>query len=407
MHGRIKRLSGFRALSLASVFILLHLCFCARESKPAARMAPVDVQIPQKVRHSAFQSALSHFEAQLSQDVAGDSIGSISAGVVVGTELVWAKGFGWADVERQIPADAETVYRIGSISKSFTAVAMAQLVEKGLFSLDDPVERFFPEIKGLSDKPENAPPVTFRNLASHTAGLIREPRLRGAAAGPIGEWENKILESIPETAFQSLPGERYSYSNIGFGILGLAISRTAGIPFMDMVTGRIFKPLGMQSSFFILTPERLPHLSMGYVKRRDGTVDAEAPAREHAGRGYKVPNGGIYSTVGDMAKFIAAMTGASPVKILSDSMRREMLTVQTPEGRSKYGLGFSINIDKDGFTTAGHGGSVAGYNAHIVFDPQSKTGVILLRNYNGGKTSLSGAARTLLKKLAAAGYVSK
>jgi len=362
---------------------------------------PLPVVAGEQVGFSEFEAAIGRFEAKLASDVAEDGIGSIAAGVFVGDKVVWAQGFGWADVDKQVPAEADTIYRIGSISKSFTAVLMAQMAERGKFKLDDAVAQYFPAIEGLIEKSEGAEAITFRHLASHTAGLIREPRLRGAASGPISGWEDKILASIPTTAYQSLPGERYSYSNIGFGMLGLAVSRAAGKGFMELVTEEIFKPLGMESSFFVLTEEHRAKLSMGYTGRGD-RISGESPAREHAGRGYKVPNGGIYSTVGDLAKFGAAMCGASKVNVFSAETRKEILTQQTPEGGGRYGLGFSISVDSDGFTTMGHGGSVSGYNAHLVFDPKSKMGVVLLRNYSGGQTNLGRDARGLLKELVTA-----
>jgi CubicO group peptidase (beta-lactamase class C family) len=385
-------------LVLFGPWFVSHFYSC-NPPEPPSIPTPVEVTAGEKVKHDPFQAAISRFEAKLAQDVAEDSMGSISAGVVVGNDVIWANGFGWADIEKQIPADAETVYRTGSISKSFTAVLMMKMVEKGYFELDDPVERYFPEIKNLADKPENAEPITFRHLASHTSGLIREPKLKGAASGPISQWEEKILASIPKTSYQSMPGEKFSYSNIGFGMLGLAVSRAAGKPFMDLVQEHIFDPLGMASSFFVLTDGYVPRLSMGYVQRRDGTVDAEFPAKEHAGRGYKVPNGGIYSTVGDLSKFVAAMTGTSSEKIFSEETRQEILKRQTPEGGSGYGLGFFRQKDEDGFISIGHGGSVAGYNASMVFDLESKIGVVIFRNYNRGKTDLGRSTRDLLKEL--------
>ncbi len=385
-------------------FVLIGICFVlnfysCKPPEPPSIPTPVEVTAGQKVKHDPFQAAISHFEAKLAQDVAEDSVGSISAGVVVGNDVIWDNGFGWADIEKRIPAGAETIYRTGSISKSFTAVLMMQMVEKGYFKLDDPVKKYFPEMNGLAERPEDAKPITFRHLASHTSGLIREPRLKGAASGPINQWEDKISASIPKTACQSMPGEKYSYSNIGFGMLGLAVSRAVGKPFMDLIQEHIFNPLGMTSSFFILTDEHVSHLAMGYVQRRDGTVDAAFPAKEHAGRGYKVPNGGIYSTVGDLAKFVSAMTGASSEKIFSEEARQEILRRQTPEGGSGYGLGFFRQKDEDGFISIGHGGSVAGYNAGMVFDPGSKIGVVIFRNYNRGKTNLGRSIRDLLKEL--------
>jgi CubicO group peptidase (beta-lactamase class C family) len=391
-----------------SLFVLLNLSialtfFSCLQQEQTMVSIPVEIAPGQKVKHDSFQAAISRFEARLAQDVAEDSIGSISAGVVVGRKVVWTNGFGWADIERKIPTSTGTIYRTGSISKSFTAVLMMLMIEEGHFKLDDPVEKYFPEINNLADRPENAEPITFRYLASHTAGLIREPRLKGAASGPISLWEDRVLASIPKTSYRSLPGEKYSYSNIGFGILGLAVSRAVGRPFTVLVKEHIFDPLGMRSSFFILSENHHPQLAMGYVHGRDGSVNAGPPAREHEGRGYKVPNGGIYSTVGDLLKFVAAMTGSLTPNIFSEGTRLELITRQTPEEGSGYGLGFSINTDEDGFTSIGHGGSVAGYNAGMIFDAETKIGVVIFRNYNRGKTNLSRSIRNLLKELAGSG----
>ena len=225
-----------------------------------------------------------------------------------------------------------------------------------------------------------------------------DSRFEGSSE-PIEIWEDKILLSIPTTAFHSIPGTKYAYSNIGFGKLGLAISRAAQEPFMSLVHDLIFEPLGMTSSTFMLTPEQQQRMSVGYANGED-RIDTELPARELTGRGYKVPNGGVYSTVGDLARFIASQTGASPVAILSEESRGEMHKVQTPESESTgYGLGFSIDQTGSGHRAIGHGGSVAGHNAAIMFNPESTIGVALLRNYNQGQTNLERTASRLLGDL--------
>jgi CubicO group peptidase (beta-lactamase class C family) len=192
----------FGWIALFSFCLVLNSNLC-KQPERSSMPIPVEVAAGEKVKQSPFQAAISRFEAQLAQDVAEDSVGSISAGVVVGNDVIWAKGFGWADIEKQTPADEETIYRTGSISKSFTAVLMMQMVGQGYFKLDDPVEKYFPEINNLADRPEGAKPLTFRNLASHTSGLSREPNLKGAASGPISQWEDKILASIPKTSYLS------------------------------------------------------------------------------------------------------------------------------------------------------------------------------------------------------------
>lgn len=351
--------------------------------------------VPAAAQFTPFEQALAEFDAKVARGVADDGAGCVSIAVFRGDRVLWSKGYGWADIDKQIPATAETIGRTGSITKSFTAVVMAQLVERGVLALDQPVVEHLPEFAQIQNGFADAPAITFRMLASHTGGLIREPELEGAASGSIDQWEEKILASIPKTRCQSAPGTEYSYSNIGSGILGLTCSRAAEVPFIQLVQDQILTPLGMESStFMIRDPDHVRRLSVGYAKdRRTGAVSADRATREHSGRGYKVPNGGLYSTVGDLAKFAAAMMGESSVEILSAATRDEMLRPQAPA--EAYGLGFQVR-EADGLWMVGHGGSVAGYNAGLYFDLESKVGVAMLRT-----TSFNPPIRGLLEELVA------
>jgi CubicO group peptidase (beta-lactamase class C family) len=138
---------------------------------------------------------------------------------------------------------------------------------------------------------------------------------------------------------------------------------------------------------------------VGYANGSFG-IDPTLPEQEHLGRGYKVPNGGIYTTVSDLARFVGALTGSGKT-IVSDSMRRAMMTKQTPEqGPSGYGLGLMLESNRAP-TVFSHGGSVAGYTAMVAFEPQSRIGVIILRNYLTGETQLAAAADGLVRALVA------
>lgn len=362
------------------------------------------VGTPVAAQNAAWDREIADFAEQLSVQVSEDDVGGIAAGIVVDGDLVWARGFGWADRDGRVPMSPSAVSRTGSISKSVTAVLMMRLVDQGVIALDEPVERYLPEFARVSDKRPGAETVTFRHLASHTAGLIREPtNVAEMVRGRLELWEERIVESLENTAYDSIPGARYQYSNIGFGALGLALSRAAGKPFMDMVQSEVFDPLGMTgSSFVVVGGELEPRLATGYVNRRDGSIDAEQPAREHEGRGYKVPNGGVYSTVADLGRLLGAIAGVPGLRILSEASRLEMISVQTPEDPSRgYGLGFSVRADGDGNKIVSHGGSVAGYTAHMAVDPDARIGVVLLRNYQGGATNLGRAAQGLVERLAA------
>ncbi len=346
-----------------------------------------------------FEQALARFDAVVAAAVAEDAGGAVTLAVFSGTEVIWAKGYGWANIEGRVAADARTIGRTGSISKSFTAVLMMQLVERGIIGLDDRVSDYFPEIEGLTERPAGAEPITFRMLASHTAGLAREPALQGAATGSIYGWEDKVLASIPTTRYQTAPLTEYSYSNIGFGMLGLALSRAAGVPFMDLMETLIFGPLGLESTTFVLdSPDLITRMSVGYTRDRStGEISAEQATLEHFGRGYKVPNGGVYSTAHDLAAFGAALMGEGDLQILSEKSRSEMFTPQEPA--SGYGLGLFLSTSDDGLLFVGHGGSVAGYNANLLFDPETKLGVSMLRT-----TSYNPPVAALLSRLVATAH---
>jgi cyanophycinase len=373
-----------------------------QERDTPASAPPVDTAQPAALSGTTVgppkSAAISAFRLQLRADVAADKVGGITAAVVIGDHMVWAEAFGRADSSSKRVAGVDTIYRIGSVTKTMTAVVLSQLVDRNTIALDDPVETYLPEVHGFTGARPGATPITFRQLASHTAGLIREPTLAGAGIGPIALWKSKVLACIPTTSFDALPGERYLYSNIGYGVLGLALERAAGRPFMTLVEDGIFTPLGMTSSTFIINDELQPRLSVGYANRPTG-IDTEFPASQHVERGYKVPSGGVYSTVRDLARFIGALDGAGST-VTSAAMRLGMRTKQTPEaGAGGYGLGLALYASTGAAPLAGHSGGVAGYTSHIVFDPESKIGVILLRNYETGRTDLEAAANQLVRSL--------
>ncbi|MGE5462799.1 MAG: serine hydrolase domain-containing protein [Syntrophothermus sp.] len=345
-------------------------------------------------------SIIEEFENQLRKDLQDDNInGSMSAAVVEKDTVIWANAFGPIHRNGDRPADANTIYRSGSITKSFTAFLMMQLVEEGTMALDQPVENYLPEIRQI-DGYSNTSRFTVHQLASHTAGLVREPKLDKADAGPIERWEEKVLQSIPQTSFEAKPGEKFSYSNIGYGILGLALSRAAKRPFIEMIEQRIFQPLQMDNSFFVVPEHKLGNLAqgMGGGPFGDEEIDFEGPQKEHAGRGYKVPNGGIYSTPADLAKFMICNMGYSD---LLDKQSLELLhTKQTPEPAYHcYGLGFELYQDPS-ISIAGHAGGVPGYTSYFGFEKEYQYGVILMRNYNWGMTSWDFGPKVLLRKLA-------
>lgn len=345
-------------------------------------------------------------DSLVAAEFAKDSIGSITVGIIAGSQLVWTRSVGFADMKTRRLANRNTVYRIGSITKPFTAVMLMQLVAAGKVQLSDPVERYLPEVKQLASKPSGAPPFTFLQLATMTAGLAREPDDAGPFwTGPVSAWEKTLLAALPHTRYTSVPGTEYSYSNIGYAILGAALARVAGQPYTEWERLQVFKPLGMERTRFEIHATIESDLAVGYQVKDDGTLDDQTAAREaRAGRGYKVPNGAIFTTIDDLARFVVFELGRGPDSVLARSILDAAfggIVATDPFLQTGYGLGF-MAMRRDDYSFLGHSGSVAGYRAAMYYDRSYQLGVVVLRNVIGGKQDPNRLAVDILSLLAAA-----
>ena len=326
--------------------------------------------------------AIEQVDALAAGELAKDNIGSITIGIVSGGKLVWTKSYGSADTEKKLPATKDTVYRIGSITKQFTALMLLQLVEQGKVHLSDPVEKYLPEVNRLQKRFPNTPPITLFQLATHTSGLDREPDDEQMLyiKGPVSEWEKKLIATIPLTSYLYEPGTRYSYSNIGYAILGLALSRAAGEPYVEYIEKHILKPLGMSQTAFILDERMKENRAKGFLIE-NGKADAEEPERqEREGNGWRVPNGRLYSTVGDLARFVAFELGEEHTSVLSrKTLEGNLERVGSAYSDFTYGYGLGFQVRRRGNLVAiGHDGVLAGYQCSAWIDPKTHLGVITL-----------------------------
>jgi CubicO group peptidase (beta-lactamase class C family) len=322
---------------------------------------------------------------------ARNPIGSVTVGVVSGNQLIWTKSYGNADMEKHLAAGKDTVYRIGSITKMFTAVMLEQLADAGTVHLSDPVEKYFPEINSVQGRFTNAPPITLIQLATHTSGLAREPNdtEKYVEGGPVSDWEKFLIAALPHLHYAAEPGTRFIYSNIGYASLGAALSRAAGQPYLQYVPAHIFAPLGMDHSALDVNPGLLAHLSKGYTVEPGGKIDADAAQRELAGRGYKVPNGAIFTTVGDLGKFASFLMGFGPDTVLkTTSLEKYLNQIEVPSNSQLsqgYGLGFMV-LRRDGYIAFGHGGDVAGYQAALYMNRDKGIALVVMANALGPGT---------------------
>lgn len=336
--------------------------------------------------------------ALVEAELAKDGVGGLSLGIIENGELVDTAAFGYADIDREIRATPEHVYRIGSITKQFTGIALLMMSRDGIVALTDPVEKYVPEVNDVRDRYRVAPPITLVQLATMTSGLAREPDgLSAFTVGPASDWLNVVLRALPELRYDFPPDTHYQYSNIGYAILGVSLERASGRAYMDYVRSEILEPLGMRDTDFVPRAHFEERLATGY-EVVDGAIETETSAWEHLGRGYKVPNGALYSTVGDLARFIAFQLGHGSNEVLSsDALDDNFSRVNSATGdlSSGYGIGFRV-IRRGEQIVYGHTGTVAGYRAAAFFDRSGDRGVVILRNVTGGKLDVVELALTVL-----------
>ncbi len=317
----------------------------------------------------------------------------LSIALVKGDEVIWARGFGFRDLERGLPATPETLYAIGSITKSFTAIALLQLAEQGKLSLDDPVEAHLP----FRLKPQGKP-VRIWHLLTHSSGLpalaYAEASIRAATGAggkflPIATCDDMLtfMRDAEDWAL-TRPGERWFYLNEGYVLLGCIVQRCSGLPYETYVKEHLLKPLGMERSTFSREDvEKDPDAATPYIITRDG---GRLPSRYP----YEAisADGGLISSVFDLAKYIRMFLKWGEyegVRLLSRESIEEMekgrvrVPWEGPFGPVHYAYGLSVTSDFLGYKLIGHGGSVLVATAYLGFVPEEDVGVALLANGSG------------------------
>ena len=339
--------------------------------------SPVRAQAPAAASDPDVLGAQRLFSAWLESQIAYRGLPGIVVGVVQDQDLVWAKGFGYADVAKKVAMTPATKFRMASHSKLFTATAIMQLREQGKVRLDDPVATHLSWFK-LKPAGEDDGPVTIEQLLSHSSGLPRE--LNDHWTSWKFPTEAEVRDGIAEKQAAFPPATRWKYSNLAYTIAGMVVEKESGVPWADYVQRNIFDPLGMTSSS---VDKDVPGLAVGYGRRMpDGTREVR-PFVSARGMGSAT---GISSTVEDMARFVSAQFRTGPRggnRILSTGSLREMHRVRSLENTwtSGNGIGFSVSRVGDR-SFIGHGGGYPGYTTQTFFEPTSKVGVIVLTNTN-------------------------
>ena len=312
-------------------------------------------------------------KARLDQVVKSYTTGNTFMGsvlVVDGDRMLLDKGYGMADLEWNIPDAPDVKFRLGSVTKQFTATLVLLLQQDGKLKIEDPVSKYLPDAPKAWDK------ITVANLLGHTSGIpsFTNPK------------EFTVWKMSPHTPEEELalfrdkpldfePGSQFAYSNSNFEVLGVVIEKVSGKKYGDLLRERIFAPLGMKDSGLDTDELILPKRAQGYMPGPGGIVLARSESMT-------VPwaAGSIYSTTGDLLKWERGLFGG---KVLS----ADSLKAMTTPGKGNYGLGVGVD-SKDGLKVVQHGGGIEGFNTHLLYVPERRIAVVALSNVNGVAPSM-------------------
>ena len=356
--------------------------------------------VAQPVATTQHRDAVRLVEHWLEAAAAYDRLPALSAGIVIGQDLVWSRGYGTIDERGRVPATASTIYGICSISKLFTAVAAMHAWEAGRLPLDDDVARLIPDLRRLAGTDPDSGPVTVRSLLTHSSGVPREIAAPNwtAPAFAAPQREQMLADLARQRSFMRV-GDRYQYSNLGFVLVGEAVSAAAGRPFEDYVRDNVLVPLQLKD-----TTTRLPvgllgtRLAVGYgVMRRDGTRPRMPPYEF----GSIAAAAGFASSVEDLARFAAwqfRLHRQGGQDVLRVATLREMHRVHwtDPDGKTAWGLGFAVSREGAN-TVVSHSGVCPGYETAIALALKDEVGVIALTNANAAGPYTRQMRQLLLK----------
>ena len=320
-----------------------------------------------------YAAAVAELDALLREEVADKRLPALSVALIDDQRVVWAKGYGFRDRGRTEPATAETVYRVGSVSKLFTDVAVMRQVEAGKLDLDAPVSKVIPDFKpAMADGQK---PITLRMLMAHRSGLVREPAV-GNYFDPTGPSLSATVASLNGVPLVYPPGELTKYSNAAIAVVGYALEQSAGKPFADHVQRDVLDRLGMKSSSFAPTPAVTKNLADAVMWTYHGR-EFPAPTFELG----MAPAGCMYSTVLDLARFASCLFAGGKVgdhQLLKPETIEAMFAPQFAGKDAKGGFGLGFMTDElDGHKRVSHGGAVYGFATQWAILPGEKLGVVI------------------------------
>lgn len=318
------------------------------------------------------QQKLKQIEAAVSKFMATSHAPGVSVAVVENGEYEWAEGFGFADLENNVPASEHTLFRLGSISKPLTSVGALELWERGKIDLDAPVQKYCPAF------PEKPKPITTREVMGHLGGIRHYKQgPDDLEVGNTKHFDNPIqagLDFFKNDPLVADPGTHFHYSTQGYTLVGCVMEGASSAKYVDFMRQNVLAPAGMEQTQVDDRFAIIPYRTRFYQKTDPGTVENA----DFLDSSYKIPGGGWISSAEDMAKFEVAILSD---KLLKRSTRDLMWTPLKPSDGSKdsYGLGWDVG-EENGIRVVGHSGGQQGTSTDFKIAPDQRTGVVVLAN---------------------------
>lgn len=322
--------------------------------------------------HAASADPFDRVRSSIRKQLVEHQVPSIAVAVARDGEILWEEGFGWADRENQVPSGPHILYSLASISKPFTATGLMVLKEQGKIDLDRPINDYLGSSK-VTARVGDAHEATLRRVANHSSGLPLhfhffyedEPYRAPHRDETIRRYANLVTP----------PGERYQYSNLGYGILDYVISRVSGASYADFMREQVFLPLGLTRTSVGLGPKLEK-----YQAARYGTDGTPIPFYDfdHAG------GSAVYASAHDLVRFgMFHLKARLPEQkgILSDQAIDEMQKPTVKSGKtSGYGIGWAVNDMANGYRIVSHSGGMGGVSTILRLVPSKKIAVVVLAN---------------------------
>lgn len=334
------------------------------------------------------RAADDELDAFIKSKMTQSKVPGLAACIIKDGEVVWAKGYGWANIQQKVPVTVNTLFMLASVSKTITGTALMHLYEDGDFKLSDPVNKYLPFAVKNPNYPNNA--INFRHLLTHTSGLLdnwdiyEDFYVDGDSPIALGTFLKNYLVrggkwyDADANFLDRAPGKKYEYTNVGFGLIGYLVERISGLSFNEYCKKHLFLPLEMKETSWFLRDLNASHIATPYEYN---TSKKQYQAFKHYGFP-DYPSGQLRTSVKQLANFLIAHMNFGKFKdtrILKEATVEMMQTIQYPSVAPDQGLVFFYE-DFEDMELLGHDGDDTGATNRMFFRPEDNVGVIVLTN---------------------------